>query len=218
MRLWAGRDFAPSAPMAASTLFLLSPAHCAGRRAAVLLRPEANFALAVRLRSPEGAELGEVFSFLSGLYFRGKAAYARRFARPLAPLPGALVITSGRGLLPPDTRIGPEDIEGFAGIDIDRRNPAYTEPILADAHRLANSLPPASRVVLLGSIATAKYIEPLLSALGETLCFPRSFIGVGDMARGAMMLRAAAEGVELDYVSAFGAVRSLAKARDQAAR
>src|SRR5690606_20239197 len=60
-------------------VFLLSPAHCGGRRAQLLLNEAAEFPLAQRIRSPEGAPLGEVFSFLSGLYFRGKLTYARRF-------------------------------------------------------------------------------------------------------------------------------------------
>ena len=45
----------------------------------------ATFDLAVRLRGPGGAALGEVFSFMSGLYFRGKLAYARTFPAPPAP-------------------------------------------------------------------------------------------------------------------------------------
>jgi hypothetical protein len=57
-------------------IFLLSPASCSGRRAEILLRERAAFDLAVRLRSGTGVTLGEAFSFLSGLYFRGKLAYA----------------------------------------------------------------------------------------------------------------------------------------------
>src|SRR5438093_629722 len=60
-------------------LFLLSPASASGRRAEILLRDQAQFDLARRLRSAEGVPLGDVFSFLSGLYFRGKLAYATRF-------------------------------------------------------------------------------------------------------------------------------------------
>src|ERR1051325_10991404 len=59
-----------------ATLFLLSPARCDGRRALTLLSPRAEFPLAVQLRRREGAPLGEVFAFLSGLYFRGKLTYA----------------------------------------------------------------------------------------------------------------------------------------------
>ena len=45
-----------------------------------LLNPAAEFPLALQLRSVEGATIGEVFSFLSGLYFRGKLTYARAHA------------------------------------------------------------------------------------------------------------------------------------------
>src|SRR5678815_401338 len=93
---------APSAPI--YRIFFLSPALCSGRRAQILLRPDASFELATRLRQ-HGAALGEVFTFLSGLYFRGKQAYAARFARPPRGLPGALVMTSSRGLLGLETLV-----------------------------------------------------------------------------------------------------------------
>src|SRR5438132_10431681 len=51
-------------------IFLLSPANISGERAKLLLRESAAFPLAQRLQS-QGAPLGEVFSFISGLYFRG---------------------------------------------------------------------------------------------------------------------------------------------------
>ena len=84
-------------------IFVLSPASCGGERARLLTAPGAGFPLAHRLRAPGGAPLGEVFSFLSGLYFRGKLAYARAFASPPRRVPGAgvLVITADAGLQPP---------------------------------------------------------------------------------------------------------------------
>ena len=193
-----------------SRIFLLSPAHCGGKRAAVLLRPGADFGLAARLRST-GAPLGEVFAFLSGLYFRGKLAYAARFSAPPAGLPAALVITTNRGLLDPYTSVTPADLAGFGEVSIDQRDPRYLEPLVADAERLGRSAPKESRFVLLGSVATAKYVEPLLSLLGDRLCFPAAFAGMGDMQRGALLLRAAEEGVELPYVRAAGAIRTLAR-------
>lgn len=78
-------------------VFLLSPASCSGERARLVLRGDARFDLALRLRSRDGAALGEVFSFLSGLYFRGKLAYANAFARPPDDMDGVLVITPSRG-------------------------------------------------------------------------------------------------------------------------
>ena len=68
----------------------------------MLLNPRAEFPLAVRLREPDGAEIGEVFSFLSKLYFRGKLTYAHAFASVMRDVPPILVITADRGLVPPD--------------------------------------------------------------------------------------------------------------------
>src|SRR6476660_3957431 len=90
-------------PPPPSRVFLLSPANCGGIRAQMMLSPNARFELAQQLQSVVGAPLGEVFSFVSGLYFRGKLAYARRFARPPDPADpvtagGVLVITTNAGL------------------------------------------------------------------------------------------------------------------------
>lgn len=106
-------------------IFLLSPAHCGGQRVELLLRERAAFPLAVRLRSTRGVTLGEAFSFLSGLYFRGKLAYAERFARPPAGAQGVRVITTDRGLLPGDAPVGVEDLRRFGKGDISRDHPAY---------------------------------------------------------------------------------------------
>ncbi|MGH6915637.1 MAG: hypothetical protein ACREH3_18265, partial [Geminicoccales bacterium] len=96
-------------------VFLLSPANCGGVRARIVASPEAGFPLACQLRSGAGAPLGDVFSFVSGLYFRGKLAYARRFARPPDPDEavvggGVLVITPSAGLRSADT---PVTLESF---------------------------------------------------------------------------------------------------------
>jgi len=178
-------------------IFLLSPAHCGGVRARILVRPTAEFDLARRLRSVEGALLGEVFSFMSGLYFRGKLAYVRAFAPP----GGALVITPSGGLFPPDTRVGLARLAEWADVHISADEPRYRGPLLRDARALALRLPRRAEVVLLGSVATGKYIEPLLEALGSRLVFPRDFVGRGDMSRGALMLRSAAAGRELTYMA-----------------
>ena len=89
--------------MASHRIFLLSPANCAGVRARMVMSERATFPLAARLRSAEGAPIGDVFSFLSGLYFRGKVTYARAFASPPdceSPISGAgvFVITPTAGL------------------------------------------------------------------------------------------------------------------------
>ena len=192
-------------------IFVLSPAHCGGRRASLLLRGEARFDLALRLRAG-GVELGEAFSFVSGLYFRGKLASASAFARPPAGMPGALVITSDRGLLPPHAPVTLDDLAACAQVSVDLAEPRYREPLARDVAALAAALPPACDVVLLGSIATGKYVDLLLDIIGDRLRFPLDFVGRGDMSRGALMLEAARRGEELAYVPAAGALRTGARA------
>ena len=181
-------------------IFLLSPANCAGKRAGFLLRKDARSALAQRLRSRDGATIGEVFTFMSGLYFRGKLAYASAFAKPPLDCAGVQVIVPGRGLCPPRTVVDLAGLRAIARIPVDPGDRRYTHPLQRDAARLAKRLHPTDAVVLLGSIATAKYLEPLKEVLGPRLRFPREFIGRGDMSRGALMLRYAAEGRELTYI------------------
>ena len=150
--------------VARSPVFLLSPARLDGRRAQLLLNPRAQFSLAVRLREPDGAELGEVFSFLSGLYFRGKLAYAQSFARTAGGVSGVMVITPCEGLRSPDMRVGRPLIRRYAGVDIDAAEPKYRRPLMRDARALASALGPEAswQVVLLGSVASGKYVEPLM--------------------------------------------------------
>jgi hypothetical protein len=188
-------------------VFLLSPAHCGGRRAEILLREEASFPLAVRLRD-SGAPLGEVFSFLSGLYFRGKLAYGREFARPPAgAADGVLVITPGRGLLPPATVVTLDDLRSIAGVGVDPGEPRFRDPLLRDVATLAGLLEGEDVVVLLGSIATGKYVDVIERRLDGRLRFPSPFVGRGDMSRGGLMLRCVASGSELEYISIAGAAR-----------
>ncbi len=187
-------------------IFLLSPAHAGGERAGLVLNERGRFDLALRLQN-NGAPLGEVFAFISGLYFRGKLAYAREFASPPKGIPGALVITPGRGLVPPDTIVTLRELREIAGVPVDAANPGYREPLIRDSHALVFKTGPRCDFVLLGSVATTKYLEPLLKILGERLLFPFEFIGRGDMSRGGLMLRCARYKVELTYIPALGAVR-----------
>jgi len=187
-------------------VFLLSPASSSGVRCRQLLDRRAAFELAVRVRD-EGAPVGEVMSFLSSLYFRGKLAYATRFAAPPAGCPGVLVITAGRGLISPETVITGRDIRAFERVSIDATNRRYTEPLREHAFALRERLPHDSEIVLLGSIATPKYTDVLLGAFGSSLRFPPVFVGRGDMSRGGLLLRAARAGVELEYAPIDGAVR-----------
>jgi hypothetical protein len=238
----------------AARIFLLSPASCAGNRARLLLGPAARSPLAGRLRTQAGAPIGEVFAFISQLYFRGKLAYARGFARvpqgwsleesrakallhakaPLhgeAPLQrqtvvhgeglvhgetlvrgeglvhGVFVITTSRGLVHPDTPVTADTLREFAGVELRLANEAYTRPLETTARAVAARLAPEDEVVLLGSIASDKYVAVLRDVFGDRLRFPSEFVGRGDMSRGGLMLRCLDEGRELTYVPLAGADR-----------
>jgi hypothetical protein len=171
------------------------------------MNERARFDLAQRLRTSPGVALGEVFSFLSGLYFRGKLAYAQAFARPPGGLPGVYVITPTDGIRLAEEAVTLERLRRFAGVDIHAGDDRYRRPLLRDGLALANAVGSDCEVVLLGSVASGKYIDVLLPVFGEQLRFPVDFIGRGDMSRGGLLLRCARAGVELGYIPVSGAVR-----------
>jgi hypothetical protein len=192
-------------------IFLLSPARCTGMRARIVMSERASFPLAARLRT-QGAAIGEVFSFLSGLYFRGKLAYAQAFAAPpdrdsAISGAGVFVITPAAGLRSPDTPVTLTALRAFAGIDVSPDNPKYRRPLERSAKALSSDIGTACDVVLLGSIASPKYVDVLQDIFGERLVFPADFIGRGDMSRGGLLLRCVSAGQELSYVPVAGAVR-----------
>ena len=187
-------------------IFLLSPAYAGGKRARMILSNRAEFELAQKLRSKRGAPIATVFTFLSGLYFRGKIAYANAFARPATGISGIFVITPTRGLVDARTPIRLDDLREFATVDIHGDDPRYRGPIERDARVLAKKLPPRSEIILLGSIATGKYVNVLLASFGDRLRFPVDFVGRGDMSRGGLMLRRAADRQELPYIAVAGAI------------
>jgi hypothetical protein len=182
-----------------SRVFLLSPARCDGVRMSMLRRAAAQFPLAMQLRSEGGATLGDVFTFTSGLYFRGKLTYARTFG-------ASWVITQGAGLVDPGHRITPRDLDRWSKVRIDLADARYRRPLERDARALAERLPDAE-VVLLGSIASDKYVDLLLDVFDDQLLFPVDFVGRGDMSRGGLLLRSARSGTELPYGPVRGAVR-----------
>jgi len=147
--------------------------------------------------------IAEAFAFMSSLYFRGKIAYARRFAVPSAVVggDGIFVITSGFGLVPPDWALTEERMQRMKKIDVDVATRSYTKPLRDHAQLLAGALDDDTQIVLLGSVATGKYVDILLPILGNRLRFPALFAGLGDMSRGGLMLRAAREGRELQYTT-----------------
>jgi hypothetical protein len=188
----------------AGRVFLLSPARLDGERARMLTRPAASFPLAVALRDG-GVSLGEVMAFLSGLYFRGKHAYARAFGRPPRTVAsGGLIVTSNRGLWPMERPVTAGDLVALAEGDIDSDDDSYRAPLERDLGRVAAA---GADIVLLGSIASEKYVAPMTTVLGERLLFPPTFVGRGDMSRGGLLLRCVEQETELDYAPVLGAPR-----------
>lgn len=183
-------------------MFLLSPAYCGGRRAGLALKPESTLPLAQQLRAGT-LELGAAFAFFSGLYFRGKLAYAQRFAG----LDATLIITPTRGLMSPRERVTPELIREFAAVDVALDDLRYRGPLERDVKLLARDLPADAKVVLLGSVSSGKYVDLLLPLLGSRLHYPTAFIGRGDMSRGGLLLRCVDAEIELDYEPLAAGVR-----------
>jgi hypothetical protein len=181
-------------------VFLLSPANCRGLRARQVLSPNATFSVAARLRTRQGVPIGELFAHMSGLYFRGKLTYAARFGP-------AYVITPDRGLVRADAPVTRATLVEFGDADIHHSNPAYRQPLEKTTKKLLRQVGADAEFVLLGSIASDKYVQVLTSILGQKLLFPIDFVGRGDMSRGGLLLRAAAAGQELRYEPVIGAVR-----------
>jgi hypothetical protein len=169
-----------------------------------LLQPDCLSELGQRLRAG-GAPLAELFCYTSPLYFRGKLAYARLFATPSQGAEGCYVITSSRGLLSPDTVVDIDIVRELSSLaQVDPEDDRYRIPLQRDAAALRGTLNDGFQVVLLGSVATEKYIKPLLEVFGGHLVFPSAFVGRGDMSRGGLLLRCVREKQELPYIPAGG--------------
>jgi hypothetical protein len=184
------------------TIFLLSPANASGIRGQRLLGVDGKSPLAERLRQ-SGAPVGDVYQFISSLYFRGKLAYARQFTNPPLGVPGVHIIT-GAGLILPETSVTLEELRRISATAIDADNSAYRLPLDRDLLLLRQLAGFETDVILLGSIATRKYVTPLLAVFGERLLFPKDFLGVGDMSRGSLLLRCCSTMSTLDYLPAAG--------------
>src|SRR5262249_30850026 len=179
------------------TVFLLSPANSSGLRAKQLTSPNSDFEAAQLYRSEDGVPIAVAFAFMSALYFRGKIAYALHFA----PIENILVITPGFGLVPPDWRITPERMKIMSRTPVDARKRNSRKPLERDALALAERVGDGAQIVLLGSVASGKYVDILWPIFGSRLRFPAAFAGLGDMARGGLMLRAARADKELTYTT-----------------
>jgi hypothetical protein len=183
------------------TVFLLSPARCGSERARQLIASNRS-ELGQRLRT-HAAPIGDVFAWLSALYFRGKLSYARRFAQASGGVPGALIMAPGLGLRAPETLLSVDTLRAMGEVEVE--SAMFVQPLVRDARLVARMAGPAARVVLLGSIATGKYLDSLLEVFDDRLLFPETFVGRGDMSRGGLLLRAARTGEELAYRSIRGA-------------
>lgn len=170
----------------------------------MLFRNEAAFDLAVRLRGADSVTLGEVFAFVSALYFRGKLSYARHFARPGDEI---RIITSTRGLVHPETPVVLADLQEMAAGSIDEAHAPYRAAVIRDAIALDAALDRTSPAILLGSIATEKYVGTVGHVFGDRLVFPEMFVGRGDMSRGGLLLRAISGNTELAYAAIHESVR-----------
>lgn len=182
---------------ARARIFLLSPANASGVKGQRLLAPHSESEFVQRLRSC-GIPLGEVYRYISSLYFRGKLDYARRFQLPPQGVPGVHVITGG-GLMLPETLVTQEELRHISAVAIDEKNAEYRNALQRDLTGLRERLSCDTEVVLLGSVATQKYISPLREVFGERVYYPTEFLGLGDMSRGGIMLRCCAGGAELEY-------------------
>ena len=153
-------------------------------------------------QSPEGVPIALAFAFMSALYFRGKITYALHFADPSPAVGGfgIYVIAPGFGLVPPDWRLSEERMKKLRATEVDVSKRNYVRPLREEAQKLAAALEDDARVVLLGSVATGKYVDVLWPIFKDKLRFPGIFAGLGDMSRGGLLLRAVRENRELEYV------------------
>lgn len=183
-------------------LFVLSPASLTGVRGERIVSGRGHTPLVGTLRRGGSAPLGDVYAAISSLYFGGKRDYARHFARAPGKTRDIFVITPSRGLLPLDAPVDLDLLRAFRRSPIDLAESRYVRPLLDTATALRERLASHGDVVLLGSIATSKYLEPLGEVFSDRLLFPRDFLGRGSLSRGSVLRKAVAANRELEYVSA----------------
>src|ERR1700676_2166960 len=187
-----------SNPIIRARIFLLSPANASGVNGQRLLGARGESALALRLRR-SGAPLGEIYRFISRLYFRGKLDYAQQFQNPPRGIAGVQIIT-GTGLMLPETVVTLSDLRRISSTAIAAKNSHYRLPLDSDLLRLREMVGNETDVILPGSGATSNDIAPITEVFRERVLFPKDFLGVGDMSRGSILLRCCAQGLELEYL------------------
>lgn len=189
-------QFGVSHPVMSGKVFLLSPASTSGLRAKQLMSPRAQFPTALRFQAGE-VMIAEAFAFMSALYFRGKIAYALHFGGA----ENSYVIAPGFGLVPPTWTLDEARMKKMSRTDVDVKDRTYVKTLRDTATKLAETIEEETEVVLLGSVASGKYVDILLPIFGDRLRFPHAFAGLGDMSRGGLMLRAVRANRELEYVT-----------------
>jgi hypothetical protein len=168
-----------------------------GLRARQLMSPRATFEAAQLYRTADGVPIGLAYAFMSALYFRGKITYALHFGG----VDNTFVIAPGHGLVPPTWCITAERMKILQRVPVDARKRNYRKPLERDARALAENLHDDAQVILLGSVASGKYVDILWPIFGDRLRFPTAFAGLGDMSRGGLLLRAARANRELAYTT-----------------
>ncbi len=153
-------------------IFLLSPANARESEGQRLLHSTAPSELAVRLRQ-SGVRLGDVYQHISSLYFRGKLSTHQVSAIPLSRLRACRYIT-GTGLMLPETLIRFDEFRQLSAISIDASNERYRQSLIADLMRLREMAGVHVDIILLGSIATSKYVDPIANVFGERVLVPRA--------------------------------------------
>src|ERR1700730_9229670 len=159
-------------------IFLLSPADSSGVRARMMVSERAQFELARRLRQA-GLPLGEIFSFISGLYFRGKLAYARTFAQSSPGVPGAFVITACRGLVPPETPITLQELQEISAVPIEPSDARYRVPLSAMPAHYCEPLRRTPRWCCWGASRRKNTLSRCSEFLAIGSCFPQNSLAAG---------------------------------------
>ena len=188
-----------------ATRFSCFRLRAAAARGLRLIDGSSASSLAQQLQTESGAPLCEVFAFLSSLYFRGKLAYARAFARPPHAMRGVFIVTPGAGLCT-KRRLSPRRPRRVCGGRGRSRNPHFVAPLLRDVQALVASAS-STRASCCSAASLRQVRRAAAAGVRERLLFPADFVGRGDMSRGGLCCAPRAKASELDYLPVLGATR-----------